>query len=75
MKAWVSIFDVLAPNLIILDFSPTARLAAGKKYKTAVVGSPFTIPPIGQNNLPRYQTWPSTIFRGKFDGEHSHSSN
>ena len=55
LKAWDSIFHVLAPNLIIMDYAPTARLAAGKKFNTAVVGSPFTIPPINQETLPRFR--------------------
>jgi UDP:flavonoid glycosyltransferase YjiC (YdhE family) len=44
--AWRNLFQLIQPNLIVLDHSPTALLAArGGDARTVVLGTGFTIPP------------------------------
>lgn len=45
-NAWRSLFEALAPDLIVFEHSPTALLAARNlPVKRVLVGSGFTIPP------------------------------
>ena len=44
LSAWKSILKFINPDLLVLDYAPTARLAAGLDFKTIVIGTGFTIP-------------------------------
>lgn len=46
-KAWLDIYDLFQPDLILFDYAPTALLASrGKDVRRVVVGSGFyTLPP------------------------------
>ena len=46
LHAWRSIFDLVRPDLVLFEHSPTALIAArGYGFKKVVVGSGFTVPP------------------------------
>ena len=52
LNAWRTLFDLIQPDLLICDHSPTALLAArGYSMKRAVLGTGFFCPPVG-NLLP-----------------------
>ena len=55
LKSWIALFKFLKPDLLILDYSPTARLAAGEKFKTIVLGTGFTIPPTVNGLIPQFR--------------------
>ncbi len=57
--SWSALLKVLRPDLLILEYSPTARLAAGESFKTLVVGSGFTIPPPVNGGIPQFR--PGTL--------------
>ena len=53
ISAWSSILDAVNPDLMIVDHSPTALLAAhGRSMKIASISSGFEQPPIGQPFAP-----------------------
>ena len=46
VRAWQNLFDLIAPDVIVADYSPTALLAArGRKVRQVVVGTGFLVPP------------------------------
>jgi hypothetical protein len=47
VRAWDSLFELVAPDLIIADYAPTAVLAARGRYEVVVIGDAFTLPPLG----------------------------
>jgi hypothetical protein len=48
VRAWRTLFDLVRPDLLICDHSPTALLAArGYSFKRALVGTGFICPPPG----------------------------
>jgi UDP:flavonoid glycosyltransferase YjiC (YdhE family) len=49
--AWQDMFDLVGPDLIVADHSPTAVLAAYKSIPTALIGAGFTMPP---DDLPEF---------------------
>ncbi len=46
VAAWQDLFDLVKPDLIVADHSPTACLAAYGAVPVAVIGSGFTVPPV-----------------------------
>ena len=44
LSAWKSILKFINPDLLVLDYAPTARLAAGLDFKTIVIGTGFINP-------------------------------
>jgi hypothetical protein len=52
VMAWQRLLELLAPRLVVADFSPTACLAAFRKVPAVVVGSGFTVPPIDKAEFP-----------------------
>ena len=51
-SAWENIFQIVDPDYIIADHSPTASLAAMGRIPTAIVGNGFTVPPVHLNEFP-----------------------
>jgi len=45
VQAWQDLFDIIAPDLIVADHSPTAALAAYGSIPTVLVGNGFAMPP------------------------------
>src|SRR5450759_1917500 len=46
LRAWRSIFDLVQPELVLFEHSPTALIAAGSYgFKKVLVGNGFSIPP------------------------------
>ena len=46
VRAWQSLFDLLRPDLLVCDHSPTALLAArGRDLRCLMTGTGFTVPP------------------------------
>jgi hypothetical protein len=46
VRAWQTLFDLVAPDVIVADYSPTALLAArGRAVRQVVVGTGFLVPP------------------------------
>lgn len=46
LRAWRSIFDLVRPDLVLFEHSPTALIAArGYGFKKVLVGNGFSIPP------------------------------
>ena len=52
VAAWQDLFDVVKPDLIVADHSPTACLAAYGAVPVAIIGSGFTVPPVEFPNFP-----------------------
>ena len=58
--AWRALFDLVKPDLIVFDHSPTALLASrGLAAKRVLVGSGFFCPP-DQHPLPNLRPWINT---------------
>jgi hypothetical protein len=51
VDAWSDLLDLLRPNLLVADFSPTAVLAARSRTPIVSVGYGFYLPP---DHLPRF---------------------
>ena len=46
VRAWQNLYDLIAPEVIVFDYSPTAILAArGRAVRQVVVGTGFLVPP------------------------------
>lgn len=46
LRAWRALFDLVKPDLVLFEHSPTALIAAyGYKFKKVLVGNGFSIPP------------------------------
>ena len=61
LTAWKSILRQINPDIVILDYAPTARLAVGVKLPTVVIGDGFTIPPAVDGRFPRFRNVPPII--------------
>lgn len=61
LSAWKSILKFINPNLLVLDYAPTARLAAGKQFKTLVIGTGFTIPASISGQIAKFRKGKSLI--------------
>jgi hypothetical protein len=47
VKAWSSLYDLIEPDLLIVDHAPTAQLASKDyPFPTIQIGNSFTIPPV-----------------------------
>jgi rhamnosyltransferase subunit B len=55
-QAWQAILREADPDLIVADFSPTLRLAAGDRCPFVAVGNGFAVPPAGRA-LPPVRPW------------------
>ena len=62
MSAWISIFDYVKPDLVLLDFAPTASLVAKSMgIKRKFLGTGFEIPPNDDVVYPSLAPWNSSI--------------
>lgn len=56
-KAWRHLFELLQPDLLVFDYSPTGQLAArGLPAPAMSLGTGFYVPPAGRP-LPPFQWW------------------
>ncbi len=55
VEAWDRIIDLVAPDLIIADHSPTLCLAAYRTIPVAVIGTGFTMPPAHDPVFPPFR--------------------
>ncbi len=47
-RAWRGLFDLVQPELVVFEHSPTALIASrGYAFKKVLVGNGFTVPPVG----------------------------
>lgn len=57
VKAWRSLFDAIRPDFMLVDYAPTAMLAArGKPFRRGVIGHGFFIPP-HEYPMPAFREW------------------
>jgi hypothetical protein len=60
VAAWRSLYDLIRPNLIVFDHSPTALLAArGLAVRRVITGNGFSVPP-DQYPMPTLRPWEAT---------------
>jgi hypothetical protein len=53
LRAWQSIFDLVRPDLVLYEHSPTALIASqGRRFKKVLVGTGFAIPPLPKPGAP-----------------------
>jgi hypothetical protein len=53
LRAWQAIFDLVQPDLVLYEHSPTALIAShGRRFKKVLVGSGFAIPPLPEPGAP-----------------------
>lgn len=52
VRAWQALIDLVRPDLIVADHSPTLCLTAYRALPVVVVGNGFTVPPIDQATFP-----------------------
>jgi hypothetical protein len=53
LRAWQAIFDLVQPDLVLYEHSPTALIAShGRHFKKVLVGSGFAIPPLPEPGAP-----------------------
>lgn len=53
LRAWRAIFDLVQPDLVLYEHSPTALIAShGRPFKKVLVGSGFAIPPLPEPGAP-----------------------
>ena len=63
LRAWQAIFDLVQPDLVFYEHSPTALIAShGRRFKKVLVGSGFAIPPLPEPGAPfaPFSTTPDT---------------
>ena len=59
-KAWRGLFDIINPDLLIVDHAPTALIAArGTNIKVILYGTGFSTPPV-KNPIPTIIPWVKT---------------
>lgn len=61
VRAWDALIRRLDPDLVILDYAPTVRLAIGQSRPVIVVGDGFTIPPSLHGECPKFRQTPKLI--------------
>lgn len=60
VDCWRALLDEVRPDLIVADFAPTLRIAAGGTLPTAVIGNGYTVPPPGRA-LPPIKPWVTEV--------------
>lgn len=56
VDAWATLFDLVRPDLVVSDYSPTAGMALyGGRIPNLVIGDGFTLPPVELPELPAFR--------------------
>ncbi len=72
IKAWDRLYQMIKPDMLILDHCPTALAAArGCDFKRALIGTGFVSPP-AKSPLPTLQPW-RALDRSELEAEESHT--
>lgn len=57
ISSWAGLIDTVNPDLVMVDYAPTALLAARLRgKKTLAIGSGFDLPPVRQGLMPAFLT-------------------
>jgi hypothetical protein len=56
VRGWQALIDLVRPDLIVCDHSPTLCLAAYRSVPVAMIGTGFTVPPAEHSEFPPLQT-------------------
>lgn len=67
LTAWEGILDLVRPDVVVGDFSPTLNLAARDRAPRVVIGNGYTIPP-GGRPMPPIRPWQEAL--EKFSTDH-----
>ena len=65
VRAWDALVRRLDPDLVILDYAPTARLAIGPSRSVIVIGDGFTTPPAVEGRFPKFRPAPLLVDEAK----------
>jgi hypothetical protein len=61
VRAWSGLFDVVRPDIVLFEHSPTALIAAfGYAFKKVLVGSSFALPPAHALAVSPFLPFPTT---------------
>ncbi|EDP66744.1 probable glycosyl transferase [alpha proteobacterium BAL199] len=60
LTAWEGILDIVRPDVVMGDFSPTLNLAARGRVPRIVIGNGYTIPPAGRP-MPPIRPWQEAL--------------
>ena len=55
VRAWQALIDLVRPDLIVCDHSPTLCLAAYRSVPVVMIGTGFTVPPAEHSEFPPLQ--------------------
>jgi UDP:flavonoid glycosyltransferase YjiC (YdhE family) len=55
VRGWQSLIDVVRPDLIVCDHSPTLCVAAYRSVPVVMIGTGFTVPPVEISEFPSLQ--------------------
>jgi hypothetical protein len=57
VRAWRALFQLVQPDMILIDHAPTALLAArGQAFRKVLIGNGFFVPP-RVSPMPAFRTW------------------
>lgn len=69
VQAWVNVLRLFAPEVLIVDHSPTALLAArGERVSTVAIGTGFELPPL-REPLPCFPGFPGATLANAMSAE------
>jgi rhamnosyltransferase subunit B len=61
VAAWDRLIELVKPDLVLAEFSPTLCLAAFGAISTALLGTGYTMPPVDKPRFPPFQPGPPPL--------------